>query len=119
MVAGKVHILAPLSAGAAKENMSLIGAAVERVQVQHLDGVAQQNSALVEQTAAAAESQRHQAPHKNQALAFFWLAARWPGSHSVFTDSDQRVHHHSASMGGVMRGGSNGIDQWQGQQQGT
>ena len=72
--------LAQRSAGAAKEIKTLIGDSVEKVgigqvgdAVGQLDRVTQQNAALVEQSAAAAESLSHQAARRADIVGVFQL----------------------------------------------
>ena len=79
VVASEVRSLAGRSAEAAREIKALIGSSVEQSQglgqvssaVQQLDHVTQQNAALVEQSAAAAESLRHQAAQLADAVKVF------------------------------------------------
>lgn len=92
VVASEVRSLAQRSAQAAREIKGLIGESVDRVAdgarlvgdagqtmsdvvvnqaVTHLDHMTQQNAALVEQSAAAAESLKDQANNLNTAVAAF------------------------------------------------
>ncbi|HLU80416.1 MAG TPA: methyl-accepting chemotaxis protein, partial [Burkholderiaceae bacterium] len=67
VVATEVRTLAQRSAQAAKEIKALIEAALQ------MDSVTQQNAALVEEAASAAESLREQAQRLAQAVAVFRL----------------------------------------------
>ncbi len=87
MVAGKVRSLVQRLAGVTRETKILIGeissATSEQTTgisqvgeaVTQLDQVTQQNAALVEQSAAAADSLRHQAAKLAEVVSVFRLAS--------------------------------------------
>ena len=91
VVASEVRNLAQRSAEAAKEIKSLITASVERVEqgTTLVDQVTQQNAALVEESAAAAESLKQQVQQLVSAVAVFKLGSE--GLHHASAAS-QSVH---------------------------